>query len=397
MTTTVTTAPAGSRHRAAAMPWHEARALAHRLPRPTGAEEHRLDRAVGRTLAEPLRAATMLPGFDNAAMDGYATSGSGPWYVVGTVLAGAWPTFHLAPGKAVEIATGAPVPAGADRVVEYEVTTRVDDIVWAEPGPRRHVRRRGEYVTSGEELLPTGHVLTPASIALAAGVGVDTLTVRRSPEVRILVTGDEIVTAGVPAGGEVRDAIGPLVAGLVAARGGQRPEVRHVPDHPRDALAAAMADALADAEVTVVCGSSSVGPADGLHRELHRLGAVAHVDGVDCRPGHPQVLAQVGDRWIVGIPGNPFAALVAAVTVLEPLLAGLAGQEPADLPRAPLGGHVRPAAGRTRLIPVRRRADDVVPIDGAHPGYLGPAALADALAVLPPSWSAGTPVELVAL
>ncbi|MFG2037100.1 molybdopterin molybdotransferase MoeA [Dactylosporangium sp. NPDC048998] len=387
----------GCAHPAAAMPWHEARALAHRLPHPTGKQRLPVEHAAGRTLALPLRAATTLPGFDNAAMDGYATRGPGPWRVVDRVLAGQWPAVQLAPGEAAEIATGAPVPAGTDRVVEYEVTTRIGDVVSADPGPRRHLRRRGEYVTTGDELLPAGHLLTPAGIGLAAGAGVDTVTVHRPPAVRILITGDEIVTSGSPERGKVRDAVGPLLTGLLTAWGARRPELRRVPDHPSDALATALTSVPAGNDLTIVCGSSSVGPADGLHRALHDIGALLHVDGVDCRPGHPQVLAQAGERWLVGVPGNPFAALVAAVTLLQPLLAGLAGRALPDLPRAPLRGDVRPAPGRTRLVPVRRRDHEVHLIEGAHPGYLGPAAQAEALAVLPPAWRDGTTVELVPL
>ncbi|MER7005106.1 hypothetical protein ABT297_18940 [Dactylosporangium sp. NPDC000555] len=100
------------------------------------------------------------------------------------------------------------------------------------------------------------------------------------------------------------------------------------------------------------------------------------------------------------MPGNPFAALVAAVTLLQPLLTGLtrlAGRALPDLPRATLRGDARPAPGRTRLVPVHRRDHEVHLIEGAHPGYLGPAARADALAVLPPAWRNGMAVELVPL
>src|SRR5690606_34240067 len=129
------------------------------------------------------------------------------------------------------------------------------------------------------------------------------------------------------------------------------------------------------------------------------LGAAVHIDGVACRPGHPQVLAQAGARWIVGLPGNPFAALVAAATIVWPLLAGLAGQALPPLPRAALSGDVPADQHHTRLLPVRWEGHEVRVIGSARPhtqsaparpsgeriatqsGYLGAAAHADALAV----------------
>ncbi|GIF02319.1 molybdopterin molybdotransferase MoeA [Paractinoplanes rishiriensis] len=378
------------------MPWHEARSVAHRLPVPISAETVPLEQAGGRTLAEPVHAAVMLPGFDNAAMDGYATCGFGPWRVTGRVLAGEQPATGLLSGEAAEIATGAPVPSGADRVVEYEITTRHGDIVSAQPGPRRHVRRHGEYVTAGQQLLPAGHLLTPAALGLAASVGVDAVAVRAVPRVTMLITGDEVIDHGLPGPGQVRDAIGPMLTGLLASWHIPTTRLR-VPDQPAGALTAALTSALAAADITVVCGSSSVGPADHLHAALNAAAATVYVDGVACRPGHPQLLARTGDRWIVGVPGNPFAALVASFTLLQPLLAGLAGRALPQSPSAVVCGDARPAAGHTRLIPVRLHQHLAHPIDGAHPGYLGPAASADALAVIPPTWRPGQRTELLGI
>jgi molybdopterin molybdotransferase len=382
-------------HSGQAMPWADARALAHRLPVPLGVQDVPLAQAAGRTLGVALHAATSLPGFDNAAMDGYAVRGSGPWRLVGGVLAGGFPLVELAHGEAMEIATGAPMPRFADRVVEYEVTNRCGSIVSASPGPRRHIRRAGEYVKPGQELLPAGHVLTAAALGLAASVGVDVVRARTRPTVRVLVTGDELVMSGVPPYGKVRDAIGPAIVALLDGWDVEHPLLRRVPDDPADALTTAISTSVTDADVTIVCGSCSVGPADGLHRAIDAIGATVHIDGVACRPGHPQVLAQAGSHWLIGIPGNPFAALVAAVTLLQPLLAGLAGRLLPELPGLPLRGEVRPVAGFTRLVPVRWHQREAHVINGAHPSYLGPAAQADALAAVTSTWQPGEVVDLV--
>lgn len=387
------------RHAGQAMPWAQARLLAHRLPTPLGGQQVPLTRAAGRTLALPILAASMLPGFDNAAMDGYAVRGPGPWRLVGQVLAGDATPEGLTSGEAIEIATGAPVPLHTDRVVPYEVAERRADLVCgppSSPGYRRHIRKAGEYVQAGQAVLPAGTVLNAAALGLAASVGLDTVAVRTRPTVRILVTGDEVVTTGIPSHGKVRDAISPVLTTLLAAWNADVAELDWIPDRPATALTNTVHDSLTDADLTLVCGSSSVGPADGLHNVLAEADATVHINGVACRPGHPQVLAQAGPVWLIGLPGNPFAALVAAHTLIQPLLAGLAGQPLPELPAVRLHGDVRPAAGHTRLVPVRWHDQGVQVIDGAHPGYLGPAAQADALAVLPPSWQTGQAVELLA-
>lgn len=385
-------------HAVGSMPWADARALAHRLPAPLPTEVLPLHHAAGRTLGLPVHAATMLPGFDNAAMDGYAVRGPGPWRLVGQVLAGDPPSAALAPGEAVEIATGAPTPDRTDRVVAYEAATRLDDLITAEHSVRQHLRRQGEYLTHGQEVLSAGHLLVPAALGLAASVGIDTVTVRTRPAVRLLITGDEIVTHGLPPTGTVRDAIGPMIT-VLAANWGAAPTTRtcHLPDRPDDVLRNALTNALDEADITIVCGSSSIGPADELHSALHTIGADIHIDGVACRPGHPQLLAQIGNHWIVGLPGNPFAALVAAYTMLQPLLTGLAARPLPELPAAQLHDVLRPTPRHTRLLPVRWKHDHVHTISGAAPGYLGPAAHADALAILPPTHHPDTPVQLLPL
>ncbi|MBX6750616.1 MAG: molybdopterin molybdotransferase MoeA, partial [Micromonosporaceae bacterium] len=324
--------------RSTPMSWPDARTLAHRLADPLPAETVPLAHAGGRTLARPVLAAVDVPAFDNAAMDGYAVRGTGPWRIVGRVLAGHPMHTPLSDGQAVEIATGAPVPPGTERVLRYEDSHRDADVVYgAVDGPRTHIRRAGEYVAAGQEVLATGEVLRPAALGLAASVGVDTVTVRRRPRVRVLVTGDEVVAAGAPAPGMVRDAIGPTLAALLPAWGAELDIVEYVPD-AQAAVTRAVATSLSAVDVTLVGGACSVGPADHLHRVLRDLDAAVHIDGVACRPGHPQVLAQTGARWIVGLPGNPFAALVAATTIVWPLLTGLAGQPLPPLPRAALCG-----------------------------------------------------------
>ena len=375
--------------------WRQARELAFEVPAPLPAESVPLCMAAGRVLARPVLAQAAIPGFDNSAMDGFAVRGPDPWRVVARVLAGQADPGSLQPGTAVEIATGAPVPCCTDRVVPYERSRRSgDEIVATETLPRTHIRLAGEDACPGKMLLSAGLSLSPAAIGLAASAGLDMVEVHREPLVRIIVTGDELVDDGIPGPGQVRDAIGPMLPSLLDAFGAGRPVLHRLPDR-----SSVLADAIHEAteDVVIVCGATSVGPADGLHAALEELDATVHVDGVDCRPGHPQVLAAAAGRLVVGLPGNPFAALVAAYTIGQPLLARLSGRPFPTPTSVPVTGSVATPVPRTRLVPVRRVDVHAEAIGGEGPGFLGAAALADALAVIEPGWRAGDAAPLLPL
>lgn len=216
------------------------------------------------------------------------------------------------------------------------------------------------------------------------------------PRVRLLITGDELTHRGRPGPGQVRDALGPLLPSLLAAWDADVVELRHVPDHPTGQLAAAVADGTAAAELTVVTGSTSVGATDQLRHLLRHNELI--VPSVACRPGHPQLLAErPGGGWIAGLPGNPYAALVSAYTLIPPLLAGLTGRPLAALPRAPLTSSVPVLPDRTRLVPVVWDTTSVRVVEGHGAAYLRGVALADALAAVPPNWTVGSPVPLIHL
>jgi len=354
-----------------------------------------LDRALGGVLGADVRALVGLPAFDASAMDGFAVAGPGPWRLVGRQLAGADASgAGLRPGEAVEIGTGARVPEGTESVLPYERAVTRDGAVQGRAERGRHVRRAGEETAAGETVLTRGSVIGPAVLGLAASLGHETLPVA-CPRLAVLVTGDEVATEGLPGGGRVRDAIGPLLPGIAGWAGARLERVRHLGDDRSALLAEAGAG---DADVVAVCGSSSRGPADHFRSVLDDLGATVAVDGVACRPGHPQLLAYTDRTVFVGLPGNPGAALVAAVTLLVPMLSAMTGRaDPGGrLPRAVLDPGVAPHPVDTRLVAVRLAAGRAVPVGHDRPGSLRGAALADAYAVVPPGWD-GADVELVGL
>ncbi|GIE77067.1 molybdopterin molybdenumtransferase MoeA [Actinoplanes philippinensis] len=385
------------------MSWADAYAVARDTAKPLAAELTRVVEATGRVLAAAVRCERPVPAFDNAAMDGFAIAGDGPWTVRGRVLAGRPADGgRLLPGTAVEIATGALLPDGAEAVLPYEDCRVEDDLVIEvaatedrpdgrpagdQTGPRRkrHIRRAGDALSPGTLIAPAGRIVTATVAAAALQAGAEQVLAHRRPTVTMLVTGDEVITEGSPGPGQVRDTFTGLVTAITARAGGRLDISRRLPDDP-----AALGEALhgACSDVIVVSGSSSAGAADHLHRLLDEAAATWLVRGVACRPGHPQALAVLPDgRHVVSLPGNPYAGLVAALTLLEPLVAALAGRPPAPLPTATVTGPVRLMAGGVRIVPIGPAGD----LAAAGPVGLHAAAVAGALAVLPDDWTDGDP------
>ncbi|MFC1414470.1 molybdopterin molybdotransferase MoeA [Streptacidiphilus sp. N1-12] len=382
------------RRQGAAVPWAEARIIAGTAVQPLPATEVTVGQALGSTLAEPLHARAALPVQDVSAMDGYAVSGPGPWTLHGRILAGDRRSYPpVLPGTAVEVATGAALPPGVTAVLPYEAAHRRDGLLRGPAVPGRHVRRRGEDCRPGQLLLPAGTPVTPAVLGIAAATGHDALPVRLPPSVAAAVTGSELSTAGLPGPGRVRDAVGPMLPGLVDALGGTLVRRDLLPDGAevlREWLGGATADVL------LLSGATSRGAADHARPVLAALGARILVPGVRCRPGHPQFLALLPDgRCAVGLPGNPFAAMAALLTLLGPLLQALAAGRPRPVRYARLAVAVPAHPVDTRLVPVRLAHGRAAPVGHDAPSLLLGAALADALAVVPPG--GGAPVGEVEL
>ncbi len=300
----------------------------------------------------------------------------------------------------MEIATGAQLPPGATAVLRRE-HGRADGTLLHDRGPcplttGQDVRPRGQECRRGEELLPAGVPVGPAVLGLAAACGHDRLLVHRRPVVQLLVLGDELLAAGIPGPGLVRDALGPLLPPWLRAAGAEVAEVRYVRDDfglLRDALRHSTAD------VVVTTGGTAAGPVDFLHRALAEAGARLVVDGVAVRPGHPMLLAEIpGGRHLVGLPGNPLAAVAGTVTLALPLLHARSGRTVGAPALAPAAAALPGHPADTRLQPVRRTAAGVVPLAFDGPAMLRGLARAEALAVVPPGGVApGETVELLEL
>ncbi len=381
--------------------WADARRSAAAACAPVEPGRAGLDHVAGAVLAADAVALTDLPAADTSAMDGWAVAGPPPWHVIGEVLAGAVPG-PLPPGAAVTIATGAVVPPDADGVLRREhgrLVTGPDGAARVEPVPgaadpaglARDVRRLGGECRAGEVVLPAGSLLTPAAVGLLAAAGHDHVEVRRAGA-DVLVLGDELLGSGPSRDGRLRDALGPLLTAWLPAVGLSVTSRRHVPDRA-DALALALGTCTGD--VVVTTGSTARGPVDHLHAVLDRAGARCVVDGVAVRPGHPMLLAVLADgRPLVGLPGNPLAAVSGLLTLLDPVVRALHGRPPPVRRTVRLEEAVDAGAEATRLVPLR----DGRPALFAGPGMLRGVAGADVVGVVPPGGAAaGDVVEALPL
>ncbi|KPI26882.1 MoeA domain protein domain I and II [Actinobacteria bacterium OV320] len=391
-------------HRHRATSWPEARTIAARAARSGAARPApvsvTLGDALGLVLAAPLTALTDLPSFDTSAMDGWAVAGPGPWHVREEgVLAGSSAPAPLADGEAVRIATGARIPPDTTAVLRSE-HGRTDDNGRLHPTREmqhgQDIRPRGQECRSGDQLLRAGAVVTPAVLGLAAAAGYDTLAAVPRPRVEVFVLGDELLTEGRPHDGLIRDALGPMLPPWLRSLGAEVTAVRRLGD---DAKALYKAITASAADLIVTTGGTASGPVDHVHPTLRRLDAELLVDGVKVRPGHPMLLARLQEnQHLVGLPGNPLAAVSGLLTLAEPLLRALAAR-PAPEPYAlPLRQSVHGHPHDTRLIPVVLRGDHAVPLHYNGPAMLRGIAAADALAVVPPGGArAGQETELLDL
>ncbi len=292
--------------------------------------------ADGRWLAEDVVATRDQPPFDASAMDGWAVregdvAPGAILTIVGESAAGRGFTGTIGPGQTARISTGAPLPAGAERVVIQEDAERRGDQLHLSEGPlsAAAIRRRGGDFAEGARLVAAGQRINPWRLALAASAGTANLICGRRPQVAILATGDELVEPGQPIGpDQIFNSAAPALAAFVARQGGIATRLTRAADTDA-AIVSAVQPASFDVLVTV--GGASVGDHDRVKPALRSLGAVLHIEGVAMRPGRPVWFATLPDgRLVLGLPGNPASALVCAELFLAPILARLQGAKPVD-------------------------------------------------------------------
>jgi molybdopterin molybdotransferase len=341
-----------------------------------GSEVLPLAACLGRVSAEGCRALEAVPGFRASIMDGYAIADATPlaagmaWRLVGRSAPGAPFARELAGGEAIRILTGAPLPAGATRVLPQELV-QVEGggqgggerlRLMGEAGANPWIRAADEEAAPGQELLAAGVRLGPADLGRLAGCGVAALAVRPRPRIGLLISGDELVAAGEPRRpGAIWESNSTLLAALLARLGYGVAERRVVADEP-GALAAALGQLAAGCDVVVSTGGVSAGDADWIRPLLVERGSVDFWK-LFLKPGRPFAFGQLAGRPFFGLPGNPVAAAITALQLLWPALQVLEGAEPELLPRLPvrLAAPLKRGAGRPELARARLRVGE----DGA--------------------------------
>jgi molybdopterin molybdotransferase len=451
---------------ASAVPWHTARQLAHDAGERLPVERVRLDQAVGRVLAEDLRALIPVPHYASSAMDGWAVAGDGPWRLLpddaveahdadgadGAQHAGGGAAGDgaerngaarenangergaqthrpdsgrhrlgrgLREGEAVRIVTGAVIPPGARGVLRSEhgvvspdgsdgpggasaVLAVSGDGVAGEPRAGLHVRPAGTEAVAGETVFGAGVVLTPPRVAVAAGCGHDEIAVVRRPRVTLVLTGGEVVEHGLPEAGTVRDSFGPTLPALLAGLGAEVVDRHRVGDHFAATLAlftAESVEAAAASDILVTTGGTGDSAADHVRPALRAAGATVLVDGIAVRPGAPALLARLPDgRFVIGLPGNPLAAMLALLTLAHPLVSAMQGRGMPALGRIRIAESLPPGKGPTALRSYRTVDGLAEPTAWHGAGMLRGLAEADGVLVVPRGGAdAGAELEVLPL
>ena len=303
--------------------------------RPVSQERLPLLEALGRVTAAEVVSPAEVPSFDNSAMDGFAVRGAdlagvaqGEGLVITAEIPAGRPSGEpLEPDAAARIMTGAPLPEGADTVVQVEHTQERDGRVFVQKAPAvgSNVRYAAEDVRRGDVVLPRGALLGPAEIGLLTSIGVEQLAVARRPRVAIIATGSELVPPGRPLGpGQIHNSNSFTAWGQVLAAGAEPVLLGIAPDD-RDETRRLIARAL-DEDVTITSGGVSVGDYDFVKQVEDELGVERRLWGVATKPGKPFAFGVHKGRLVFGVPGNPVAAMVSFELYIRPALLALQGR-----------------------------------------------------------------------
>lgn len=316
----------------------EAQALVLGCVQPVGVEKVALVEALHRVLAADIVAQRHIPLEDNSAMDGYAVRHGDvaeatrehpvALDVLEVLPAGKSPAHSLAAGQAIKIMTGAPLPPGADTVVQIEHTDGSDTQVQIYRAPRlgSHLRRRGEDIHAGDCVLPARTLVRPAELGVLASVGQAQVLVYQRPRVAILATGDEIIDPGEPdTRGKIINSNSYTLAGQVLEAGGSPVLLGVAPDN-RDLISQRLASGLRT-DLLITSGGVSVGSFDYVRECLDAVGFTRRFGTVAVRPGSPATFGMVGQVPVFSLPGNPVASMVTFELFVRPALLHMTGHQ----------------------------------------------------------------------
>lgn len=380
------------------------RVLALAGPVPT--EEIDLSDALGRVLAEPVHARLTQPPFNAAAMDGYAirrAEREQTLRVIGEAAAGRPWTGDAAPGTAIRIFTGAPVPDAYDRVVMQEDVARDRDTIrLTQQSDNDNIRAKGDDFVEGSSFSPA-RPLTPRDIALIAAMNVARLTVARRPRVAVLPGGDELVPPGTTPGPGQIVSSNDLAIASIARLAGAEVDVLPIAADTEESLRDSFARA-SRADLIVTIGGASVGDHDLIGRVTEGMGMERAFYKIAMRPGKPLIAGKMADAAMLGLPGNPVSAIVCAELFMRPLLAAMQGLPQVERVRdGVLGADLPPEGSRQHYLRASIRHADgqavVTPLTSQDSALLAMLSSADGLLVRPagdPARKAGEKIRYIA-
>ncbi|MFQ5463113.1 MAG: gephyrin-like molybdotransferase Glp [Phycisphaerae bacterium] len=341
----------------------EARRIVLSRVAPLGTQEVPLADGRGRTLARAVRSDVDDPPFDRSVMDGFAVRAADVedvptrLRVVGQIGAGSEANRAIEAKQAMQINTGAPIPAGADAVVRVEHTHPVDGGAEveirqsAEAG--KFITRRAAHISAGGVVIEPGTVLGPAEIGAAAGAGASRVVVHRRPRAAVLVTGNELVGVDqVPRGPQIRNSNAYVLSALLSSAGVASVDLGIAGD-ALDELEDRIRIGLQE-PVLCITGGISMGAFDFVPEVLERCGVTFHIRKMRIKPGRPVIFGMSAEGSAVfALPGNPVSAMVAFVLLVEPALTALQGRKDVPLARvrAVLGGVLGPTTDRRTFRP----------------------------------------------
>jgi molybdopterin molybdotransferase len=387
---------------AGVIPVADALAILRREIRPLDPEDVPLRRGLGRTLAREIVARDDFPHFDTTAMDGYAVrraeGGAACRERPGVVAAGDPVPAPLAPGEALRVMTGAPLPPGAEAVVPVEeAVSEAGRLSWTkDPRPGAHVRLRGEIFRRGQTLAPAGARVSPEIVLLCATAGEDPVCVRRLPRAAVAPTGGEIVEPNAPLPeGRIRNGNGPALAAAFARRGIAARELPPCSDRDAD-LDRLFAEAR-EVDLLVTSGGVSAGDFDRTTEAAVRAGFALRFHGVAVKPGKPLAFGTRGAALWFGLPGNPVSALTTfEIFVVEALDLMAAAPSRRRFAPARLLAPLEHRGGREGLLDARAWLEDgtlvAEPLAGRGSHDVAAASRRNALLWVPAqggSWPAG--------
>ena len=317
--------------------YEDARALVFQNVKPLEKCTRPLTESQGLALSEDILAPHGMPSFDNSGVDGYAVqaedlssaSAGNPVLLenLGYIAAGDSGHEKMNSGQCVQIATGAPLPKGANTVVMKEdIEVEGSKVRFTRAiQEKENVRYQGEDISEGDAIIPAGTVIGPAQIATLATFGFSQVPVHRVPKVSIVSTGSELIdVVGQPAEGQIRESNRFMLAGMVRQESCEMLKISMVPDLPQ-VLNEAFEEAL-KADVALICGGMSIGDKDFAKQLLKELGVEEIFWKIKFKPGKPLFFGRRGKTWIFGLPGNPASSYVLFEEFVRPALRKMMGR-----------------------------------------------------------------------